>query len=491
VEGEHVGATVQRVGRGWILPDDILRTKRGHGIGVMAVDGSVQTPAEGHGEGLIDDFRHAVLRRGRRRVQGRAGGRPAPARQRLSARPADFGWRRYLARTAARSGIGLRRCRCGRCFAIAPRCRTIGPTVRAAGGCAASRPCSAPGPAALEPRAQAAAPQSTTLNLRSVRPMSDTNLPDATLQSLLHAATLAPSSHNTQPWLFRIDASAVDLLADRTRALPVNDPDDRELTLSCGCALFNLRVAAAAAGLAATVQVFPDAADADLLARIRIEPARGPIAEAGWIDAIAARRTCRERFAATPIDAAALQALIDAAACEGAALVVLETEERRIAAAGLVAEGDAIQWADPSWRRELAAWMHPRRRGDGLFLPALAIPVAQLVIRTFDMGHGVGAKDRQLADESPVLAVLSTASDSQQNWLAAGQALQRLLLAGVQAGLQASFLNQPVQVAALRPQLQQLTGRPGCAQLLLRIGAPLKALPASARRPLAEVLVSR
>ena len=62
---------------------------------------------------------------------------------------------------------------------------------------------------------------------------------------LLEAAVQAPSSHNTQPWLFRVEDGAVHLLADRTRALPVNDPDDRELTISCGCALLNLRVAAA------------------------------------------------------------------------------------------------------------------------------------------------------------------------------------------------------------------------------------------------------
>jgi hypothetical protein len=97
--------------------------------------------------------------------------------------------------------------------------------------------------------------------------------------------------------------------------------------------------------------------------------------------------------------------------------------------------------------------------------------------------------DRQLADESPVLAVLTTGGDSPRDWLAAGQALQRLLLLGVQLGLQASYLNQPVQVAALRPKLQQLTGRPGHAQLLLRIGTPIKALQAAPRRPLADVLV--
>jgi hypothetical protein len=97
---------------------------------------------------------------------------------------------------------------------------------------------------------------------------------------------------------------------------------------------------------------------------------------------------------------------------------VLDSSEQRLSAAALVAEGDAMQWANPSWRRELAAWMHPRRRGDGLTLPALAIPIAQMVVRTFDMGHGVAAKDRQLADESPVLAVLSTEADSPCDWLA-------------------------------------------------------------------------
>ncbi|MFN0305129.1 MAG: Acg family FMN-binding oxidoreductase [Burkholderiales bacterium] len=308
------------------------------------------------------------------------------------------------------------------------------------------------------------------------------------LQALVQAATLAPSSHNTQPWLFRLEGQAVELLADRTRALPVNDPEDRELTISCGCALLNLRVAAAAAGFEAKVELLPDAADADLLARVSLAPSAAPQADAELGAAMAERRTTRERFTATAVDPKALRSLVDAVKVEGAALTVLDIDDQRLGAAALVAEGDAMQWANPSWRRELAAWMHPRRRGDGLTLPTLAIPVAQMVVRTFNMGHGVAAKDRQLADESPVLAVLSTEGDMPRDWLAAGQALQRLLLVGVRLGLQASYLNQPVQVAALRPKLQQLTGRPGHSQLLLRIGTPMKALPAAPRRPLADVL---
>lgn len=309
-----------------------------------------------------------------------------------------------------------------------------------------------------------------------------------TLLPLIEAATRAPSSHNTQPWLFRPRGREIDLLADRTRALPANDPDDRELTISCGCALFNLRVAAAAAGLAARVELLPDAADADLLARVLLEPASAPAPEAALMAQMGKRCTYRARFAATAIEPEALRSMTDAVLREGASLTVLDTADRRRAAAMLVAEGDAVQWADPRWRRELAAWMHPRRRGDGLSVPALAIPVAQLVVRTLDMGRAIAAKDRQLADESPVLVVVTTEDDNPRDWLIAGQALQRMLLVGVQRGLQASYLNQPVQVAALRSQLEQLTGRPGRAQVVLRIGRPTVALPSAPRRPLAEVV---
>ena len=312
----------------------------------------------------------------------------------------------------------------------------------------------------------------------------------ATVEALLGALIHAPSSHNTQPWLVRLHTDAVDLIADRTRALPVNDPDDRELTISCGAALLNLRVAAAAAGYAADVRTLPDAADADLLARVALQPASAERADAALQPAVAARRTYRQRFAPDAIGAAAVHALADAARREGATLTVLDTPDARLRAAELVAEGDAAQWANPSWRRELAAWMHPRREGDGLATPSLAVPLAQAVVRTFDMGHGVGAKDRQLADESPLLAVLWTDGDTPADWLAAGQALQRVLLTAVQHGLQASYLNQPVQVPALRPKLQQLTGRPGYAQLLLRLGVPAQALPPAPRRPMADIVVT-
>ena len=131
---------------------------------------------------------------------------------------------------------------------------------------------------------------------------------------LVEAAIRAPSSHNTQPWIFRVTPGGLELIADRTRALPVNDPHDRELVMSCGAALFNLRVAAAEEGLGAEVRLRPDAERPDLLATIHLEADAGPHpALAELAPAIPRRRTYRKAFADREVDGEAIDALVSAA----------------------------------------------------------------------------------------------------------------------------------------------------------------------------------
>jgi uncharacterized spore protein YtfJ len=111
---------------------------------------------------------------------------------------------------------------------------------------------------------------------------------------LLRYAVLAPSGHNTQPWLFSVDGDTVELYADRTQALAVVDPEDRELTISCGAALFNLRVALRHWGYRRDdqVELLPDPADADLLARVRLVGGEPPAPEEiALSEAIPGRRT--------------------------------------------------------------------------------------------------------------------------------------------------------------------------------------------------------
>lgn len=305
-------------------------------------------------------------------------------------------------------------------------------------------------------------------------------------RTVVQRAALAPSSHNTQPWRFRATASTIELFADRTRALPVNDPFDRELVISGRAALMALRAALAGSNLGARVHLPPDDNDRDLLARIEVtsDPADRDLARLAPF--IEERRTYREAFAAREVTSEAIANVTSAVTAEGAKLSTLDADGR-LAAADRVAEGDRMQWDDPRWRRELALWMHPRRQGDGLSVPALAAPIAQAVVPTFDMGDGVAAKDRQGLLGSPWLTVLATEEDAFA-WLRAGQALQRALLVGCRHGLQASYLNQPVQVAPLRERLRSTLGVDPYPQLLMRWGYPTDAIPPAPRRPVDSVV---
>lgn len=304
----------------------------------------------------------------------------------------------------------------------------------------------------------------------------------------LDCAARAPSSHNTQPWRFRVGPDFVELLADRRRSLRVVDPEDRELVISCGASLLHLCVAAAHGGAGADVTLLPRPADPDCLAIVRwnVVP---PDAELGALfAAIAGRRTYRRRFAAAEVPTGAQRALAAAAAAHGAWLHVVTGDAERRAVASLVAEGDTTQWRDPAFRRELAAWLHPATAGDGLVVPGLVAPLAQFVVRTFDIGRRVAAKDHGLAQGSPLLVVLGTAGDGPRDWLEAGQSLARLLLVAGTHGLQASYLNQPVEVPALRDKLRARCGRLGHPQLLLRLGVPQGSVAPAPRRPLHEVV---
>jgi nitroreductase len=316
------------------------------------------------------------------------------------------------------------------------------------------------------------------------------------LAFLLRYAVLAPSGHNTQPWLFRVAGDAVELHADRARALPVVDPDDRALIVSCGAALLNLRIALRAFGYRDDAyELLPAPDDADLLARVGLVAGQEPSEDdRALLASIEARRTTRTAYDERELPAGLDGRLQDEAAREGAWLHVVRGDERETVAT-LIAEGDRAQMASKAFRRELAAWIHPNRsraargmRGYGFGFGDTMSLAGPLVIRALDTGSRQAAKDERMAMRSPLLAVLGTKDDAPGDWLAAGQTLERVLLRACAEGLTSSFLNQPVEVAGLRPRLAAAIGTDGHPQLVLRFGYGPTVRP-SPREAVDEVVI--
>lgn len=316
------------------------------------------------------------------------------------------------------------------------------------------------------------------------------------LHFFVRYAILAPSSHNTQPWRFRVDGGRVDVLADRRRSLPASDPDDRELTIACGAALLNLRVAVRHFGYSGRVELRPDPGEPDLLARLRVSDApHGSIVDAGQFAAITHRHTNRSRYEERAVPGVLLSDCHRLALDVDAWFHIVEAEDERAAVAELVAVADRRQATVAAFRAELSHWLHPNRSAAGDGIPGFAFGVddvlsfaAPLVVRTFDWGSGKGADDRQIALGSPVLAIIGTGADDVHDWLASGQALESVLLAAAAEGVATSYLNQPLEVPELRTELAEQLGLPGLPQILLRMGYAGGVRP-TPRRPLDTVLV--
>ena len=321
--------------------------------------------------------------------------------------------------------------------------------------------------------------------------------PEQKLRFLLAYAILAPSTHNTQPWRFRIERRTVDIYADYGRSLPIADPQNRELMISCGAALFNLRTAMNYFGCIGEAHPFPDPRRPNLLAQVVIDGYRTQSSE--WVElfkAITRRVTNRSPFEPEAAPPALSAALREAAHVEGGWLATFSTERSKATVGYLVAKGDRIQFEDPEFRRELAGWLNPPAKTEGL--PAYArgaqqllgftAPAVAFLVRTFDVGSGVAARDRELAAGSPLIACLGTTRDTPLEWFNCGQALQRVLLLMTAHGFHASFLNQPIEVAQLRSALGALAEHKGYPQILLRIGRGRTTAHHTPRRPLEEVL---
>jgi len=320
--------------------------------------------------------------------------------------------------------------------------------------------------------------------------------PSQKLRFALHYATLAPSSHNSQPWRFLQSGTTVSFIADRTRGLAVIDPYDRELLISCGAAIVAACVALSHFRLGFELDAFPAQAEPDVLAVLRLRKDRAPDTHlAALFPAICKRVTNRGHFEQTPVPGALQSQMIEDAQAEGIILKMVTSEAQRARLAKLITQADTTQFADPRFRRELASWIHGSRSFDGmpgyaLGVPPLldfATPLAGMVLRTFDVGTGVAARDDALVQGSPLLICFGTNGDNAAEWMFCGQALMRVLLRACLDGFDASYLNQPIEIPDLRKELQTALGMEEIPQLLIRMGKGLMT-EHTPRRPIAEVV---
>lgn len=311
---------------------------------------------------------------------------------------------------------------------------------------------------------------------------------------MIENATLAPSGHNTQPWIFMVKKGEITICPDFSRRLPVVDGDNRELFISLGCAVENLCLAASVRKYRANVTVSASGQIAIELiqdANIKAHP---------LFEGIARRQTNRGIYSGKSIAEDVLAHILRDFENDHAHRIHLWPRASREfeALAQCVMQGNAAQMNDPAFKAELLAWIrfnraHAQRTRDGLSYAALGAPslpawLVRPIVKGMLNEKKQNATDRRKIDSSSHLVLISSVANHLVSWIETGRVLQRFLLQLTQAGIAHAYLNQPCEVPALQSVLRaQWLNNASFAQILLRIGYG-KPLPHALRRPVQAVM---
>jgi nitroreductase len=288
--------------------------------------------------------------------------------------------------------------------------------------------------------------------------------------AVLESARLAPSVHNSRPWRIRQVMDGFELYGSPDWWLPGTDPDLRELRMSCGAALLNMRLALAALGFNPYVRLQPDPGRQWLLAVVRagqrreLAPGERPL-----VDAIPRRRTSRRSFLPIQVPVGARHALRRAAETESSWLTSVEDPGLRKRLRVLVVAAHRAQLKRPDFVAEWRRWTGLPEGVSGSAPAGRDQPGTEPDDDWVVHDLAEDGDNGQPAVE-PMIAVLGSYHDRPVDALQAGQAMQRVLLTATALGLTASFIAQPVEEAEQRREMRRLLHGRVWPQMVLRIG---------------------
>lgn len=294
---------------------------------------------------------------------------------------------------------------------------------------------------------------------------------------LVGFAVLAPSSHNTQPWRFRIRSSTVEVWGNEGNKLHESDANNRQLFISVGCALENFLQAAQSFGFRYRVQMFPFPKKSFYVSKVEIEDRNLSRRDNDFLHAILNRHTNRSEYEDRLPSTSLLAAIRAKVGFSNVQLVFATEKKQRQGLSRVVGDATESAFQDGGFRKELSRWIKPslKRYRDGMpgyniGIPWFASFIVPLIIRFFPVARQQRKMVEKVLSTTPVLGIIGTKGDAPLDWVLAGRAYEAIALEATFRGLVTAPLAAPIQVGSYYEKLQQICSMSYRPQVFFRMG---------------------
>lgn len=300
------------------------------------------------------------------------------------------------------------------------------------------------------------------------------------IQFLLQYAVLAPSTHNTQPWLFKISDSSCRIYLNPSLRLPEADPKERDVYISIGCCLENLALAAKYFGMFERVEYRFEEHTA---AEVFFHDSTGVHEKYEHIlSTIPKRMNARGVFETERVDPELVRQIQDILSAEYQFSPPIQpmftsNKDDIVRLASLTARGLELAYTKPRFRREMSRWIHHNlsRKLDGMPGYALRMPLLlsfliPSMIHFVNIGKFLGKLNYKSFSSAPLVCGFFCAEESKQTWLAIGQMVERIMLECQSRGLQTSIFVASIEMADLFKKVQEVFRTNSKPQFLFCIG---------------------
>lgn len=314
--------------------------------------------------------------------------------------------------------------------------------------------------------------------------------------SMIESAIKAPSGHNTQPWLFKINEKSISIYPNWQEVLPIVDPNNRELFISIGAALENLVIKANAMGY----EMISSFDSITKVITVNLNKGDNRI-DTPLLDAIDIRQTNRKKYTGRTIDKESLQKLQNVNLENGISTFFISKNNPDFEIlTTYIKEGNNVQMSDKLFKKELIKYIKfnnidIKNNPVGLTYkiveaPALPRFMGKAIIKSFLTPQKQNKGDLEKIASSSHLVLFTTKNDSENEWINLGRTLQRFILTATDLKIAHAYMNQPCEVHSIATEVQKSLPiiRDTYPTLLLRLGyAPLANY--SPRKKLEDVLI--